>query len=103
MKQRVADYIADQFKEYGLEPFRGISFYQPFKIQVAPKRGGRVTPSSHKELDGYNVIGYAPAKNKNANYIIVEFGNWRCVKDELFWMPCLNVNGSLYLTIFSSQ
>lgn len=69
--KEVADYIADQFKEYGLEPFRGISFYQPFKIQVAPKRGGRVTPSSHKELDGYNVIGYAPAKSKNANYIIV--------------------------------
>lgn len=38
-----------------------------------------------------------------ANYIIVEFVNWRGVRDEVFWMPFLNVKGSLYLTIFSSQ
>ena len=69
--KEVAEYIAKEFEEYGLEPFRGISFYQPFKISVAPKKGGRVITSSNKELDGYNVIGYAPAKNKNANYIIV--------------------------------
>lgn len=69
--KEVADYIAKEFEEYGLEPFRGINFYQPFKIQVAPKKGGRAIPSSPKELDGYNVIGYAPAKSKNARYIIV--------------------------------
>ncbi len=69
--KEVADYIAEEFKEYGLEPFQGISFYQPFKIEVASKRGGRVVPSVNRELDGYNVIGYAPAKSKNANYIIV--------------------------------
>lgn len=69
--KEVADYIAKEFEEYGLEPFRGINFYQPFKIQVAPKKGGRVIQASHKELDGYNVIGYAPAKHKNARYIIV--------------------------------
>ena len=69
--KEVADYIAKEFEEYGLEPFRGINFYQPFKIQVAPKKGGRAIPSSPKELDGYNVVGYAPAKSKNARYIIV--------------------------------
>lgn len=69
--KEVADYIAEEFKEYGLEPFRGISFYQPFKIEVASKRGGRIVPSVNREMDGYNVIGYAPARSKNANYIIV--------------------------------
>ena len=69
--KEVADYIAKEFEEYGLEPFRGINFYQPFKIHVAPKKGGRAIPSSPKELDGYNVVGYAPAKSKNARYIIV--------------------------------
>ncbi len=70
--KEVADYIAAEFEKYGLEPFKGISFLQQFPIFTSPKRSsyGR-PPHQPKELKGYNVIGYVPAKNKNADYIVV--------------------------------
>ena len=85
--KEVADYIAGEFEGYGLHPFKSVSYYQPFQLP-APK-GGRVsggqgsglsytqqykmvTGSSQMEMKkGYNVIGYLPAKKKNAKYIIV--------------------------------
>ena len=57
--KEVADYIASQFEKYGLLPFKSVSFYQPFNL------------SGKRDAKGYNVIGYIPAKKKNADYIIV--------------------------------
>lgn len=85
--KEVADYIAGEFEEYGLQPLRSVSFFQPFTLPV-PK-GGRATglsgsgisyteqnkrvtgESSAQAKKGYNVVGYLPAKKKNAGYIII--------------------------------
>lgn len=85
--KQVADYIAGEFEEYGLQTFRSVSFYQPFTLP-APKGGStsglsgrgssyteqykRVTGESSGQVNkGYNVVGYLPAKEKNAGYIII--------------------------------
>ncbi len=57
--KEVADYIAASFEEWGLLPFRSVSYFQPFQI------------SGKRDAKGYNVVGYIPAKKKNADYIIV--------------------------------
>ena len=44
--KQVADYIVGEFEEYGLQPFRSVSFYQPFNLP-APK-GGSTTGLSGK-------------------------------------------------------
>jgi len=72
--KEVAEYIAKEFELYGLVPFKGISYVQQFNItspnrKTNPHSLGRVPVA--QQLDGYNVIGYAPAKAKNAKYIVV--------------------------------
>ncbi len=83
--REVADYIAAEFESYGLEPFKSVNFFQPFRIPVSLKsvrnghshanRANGGTPYNYpqhqKELDACNVVGYVPAKVKNAPYIIV--------------------------------
>lgn len=65
----VAGYIAGKFESYGLKPFSGDEFLQHFKIAVSGKLSGRTVQG--KNLDGYNVVGYIPAKEKFAPYIVV--------------------------------
>ena len=67
--KQVADYIAGEFEKYGLQPLRSVSFYQPFTL--LPPRGGKATSLSGVSQKGYNVVGYLPAKKKNADYIVV--------------------------------
>lgn len=83
--REVADYIAAEFESYGLEPFKSVNFFQPFRIPLSSQsvrnarphvhRTNGSTPYNHpqqqKELDACNVVGYVPAKVKNAPYIIV--------------------------------
>lgn len=85
--KEVADYIVKEFEGYGLLPFKSISYYQPFQLP-APKggrfavmQGGsisyteqyrRVTGEYQTEIKkGHNVVGYLPAKKKDARYIII--------------------------------
>lgn len=56
--KQVADYIAGEFEKYGLQPLRSVSFLQPFNLSKGKGKG-------------YNVVGYLPAKKKNADYIVV--------------------------------
>ena len=78
--KEVAEYIAKEFEEYGLERLNSINYLQTFELQTARKNSlhrapdGRYIPrpaSTEEAKYGHNVIGYVPAKNKNADYIIV--------------------------------
>lgn len=60
--REVAEYIAAQMESYGLQPFRSVSFFQPFNLPATGKVQGR---------KGYNVVGYLPAARKNADYIVI--------------------------------
>ena len=67
--EEVADYIAAQFGTYGLEPFKSKDFLHPFNIHVRGKSSGNSSVSEN--LTGYNVVGYVPAKDRFAPYIVV--------------------------------
>lgn len=78
--KEVADYIVARFREYGLEPLNSINYIQPFELHSARKTAmhrapdGRYIPrpvTTEKAKYGHNVIGYVPAKRKDAPYIIV--------------------------------
>lgn len=71
--KEVADYIAGEFEKYGLQPFKSVSFLQKFSIR-------------HTGKSGYNVIGWLPAKNKNAKYIIIgaHFDHIGTIKGKMF-------------------
>lgn len=77
--KEVADYIARAFEQYGLQPFRSVSYFQPFSLANQKVSGSsyieqyrqRSQGNNADVKKGYNVIGYLPAKNKNADYIIV--------------------------------
>ncbi|MBQ2913624.1 MAG: M28 family peptidase [Bacteroidales bacterium] len=74
--KEVADYIAEAFASYGLLPLNSINFYQPFELpppRPSGKRsGGMDAPQGvRKGQQGFNVIGYAPSRNKDAQYIVV--------------------------------
>lgn len=80
----VADYIASKFEDYGLLPFKSISYFQQFGIP-APKKNGSVSGGGYNQayrnisaaakgqygLKGHNVVAFLPAAKKNAKYIIV--------------------------------
>lgn len=55
--RKASEHIAGQFKKIGLKPYKGDSYFQPFKMpnQAAPER---------------NVVGYIPAKNRTERSIV---------------------------------
>lgn len=74
--KEVAEYIASKFEGYGLLPLNSISFLQSFELPAArpdyKMKGGRYIPQgSSLRKEGNNVVGYLPAKRKDAGYIIV--------------------------------
>lgn len=75
--REVAEYIAAEFESYGLQQFNSINWFQTFELPPPRpdyrKSGGRYIPqgSGAKPKTGYNVIGYAPAKKKDAGFIVV--------------------------------
>lgn len=74
--KETASYIASHFESFGLLPFNGIDYRQQFKIQasrrVRPGSSLRHPSVEHPHhLEGYNVIGYVPAKEKGADFIVV--------------------------------
>ena len=74
--REVAEYIAAEFERYGLQQFNSISWFQTFELPPArpdyKRQGGRYIPqAASPRKEGYNVIGYVPAKRKDARFIVV--------------------------------
>lgn len=57
-----AEFIEQEFKEYGLESYKGISYIQEFKLPIAKESNTKI---------GRNIVGFIPAKEKNSKFIII--------------------------------
>ena len=74
--KETAGYIASKFESFGLLLFNGIDYRQQFRImasrRVKPAHSHMGAPvQGPQDLEGYNVIGYVPAKEKGADFIVV--------------------------------
>lgn len=74
--KETADYIASKFESFGLLHFNGIDYRQQFRILASKRvKAAHQHKSSHvqgpQDLEGHNVIGYVPAKEEGADFIIV--------------------------------
>lgn len=75
--REVAEYIAKEFEEYGLQPFRSVSYFQPFSLpgqqSLSYTRQYKMVTGEedNHQRKGYNIVGYLPASKKNADYIVV--------------------------------
>ena len=85
--RQVAEYIAGEFENCGVQRFRSVSYFQPFQL---PATGGQrrgssqygnssysdhYSPGTAESADGnrkgYNVVGFLPSEKKNAGYVII--------------------------------
>lgn len=76
----VRDYIANEFKSYGLKIWRGKHIHK-FLVN-----SGKYSIAGQPPLDGYNVTGFIPSHIPNSNYIIIgaHYDHMGTINDKVF-------------------
>ena len=70
-QKMAANYIANYFKEIGIPPYKGNSYFQKFKVRIVKRYGKWKKGSNKKYLKGENIIGYIEGTDLKDELLVI--------------------------------